>query len=308
MYSYPLNTQSGPTQTTDQCVAWLHQYGAQRCQWYDIPSTSAVAFTFNDLVSNNKMYRTLSIEGTNNIAPIALLSVNNSRSANQIKQTQSVNFTEKGGIMYSGLTGSNLKTNKSVTTLGNILDVRPFNYFQGVLTLEIDLNWVRGSKGKIFRDNTRNTALYTVDFSNAGQISKFLFPSGMGSPVSVCNWQLSNTDIFKVSYQFTQSFVGNTLLATIDFNEVLQQTDLDAVPSNMNDAFGYLTGLASSEWGNPIDAIGQGITLVAVTPDEVNGAKPQGQYADLIVTLGTNDYEVYAFNAYYEPNTLDHSK
>lgn len=311
MYSYPVSVVSAPEDTSDQCVAWLHQYGAQRCRWYDIPSTSAVAFTFNDNVSNNKMYRTLSIEGTNNVTPVALLAVNNSRSANQVKQTQSVSFKERGGIMYSGLTGSNLKSNKSITTLGTIVNVEVSGYSSNRLSLLIDVNWVRGAKAKLFQDATRNTALYTVDFFNSGQISKFLFPSGIGSPVSVSNWQAADDRIFRLATTANgtnQTYFGNALQCVVDFDDVVAAGYLPDAPVDEDAALAYLTGEASAQWGNAVGAIGQGITLVAVTPDEVNGAKPQGQYADLIVTLGTNDYEVYAFNAYYEPNTLDHSK
>jgi len=309
MYSYPVNVFSGASNTDDQCVAWLHQYGAQRCRWYNIPSTSAVALTFNDLVSNNKMYRTLSIEGTNNVTPLALLAVNNSRSANQVKEVQSVNFREKGGIMYSGLTGSSLRSNKSITTLGTILNVTPLSYSQtGVLTLSIELDWVRGAKGKIYQDNNRTTGLYTVDFSDAGQITRFLFPSGIGSPVSIANWQAGDDQIFRIPTGTTQAWIGNELLCRLDFSEAQDAGYILNIPPDLDIAMLYLNTLAGSEWSQDPEALGQGITLVAITPDEVNGAKPQGQYADLIVSLGTNDYEVYAFNAYYEPNTLDHSK
>jgi len=51
-----------------------------------------------------------------------------------------------------------------------------------------------------------------------------------------------------------------------------------------------------------------GTTLFSISETETNGSMPQGQYADLVITLGNADYEIYALNAYYEPNSLDHSK
>lgn len=309
MYSFPLQVTSSPTDNTAKTLPYLHSYGSDICKWYGTQSISAISLTFNDGVSANKMYRSLSIEGTNNLTPTAFLSVNNSRSANQVKNTTAVNFREKGGILYSGLSGSQLRSNKSITTLGTIRSTDAVAYTGGRLRLLLDMDWVRGAKAKIFGGLTQTTALFTVDYNNGGALTKFTYPSGVGSPASIANWQAGDTTILNTSVGTTENanFIGpRGFLVSLDFNDLFEEGLINAVPANISEASAALVQAGGDTWG--FGALGNGITLVALTPDNVNGAKPQGQYADMTVSLGTNDYEVYAFNAYYEPNRLDHSK
>jgi hypothetical protein len=315
MYSFPVSVTSGINDTTAKPLPYRHHYGADICNWYGTQTTSAVAFTFNDNVSANKMYRSLSIEGTDNVTPTALLSVNNSRSAGQIKESTALSFTDRGGILYSGLTGSQRRTNKNVTTLGTIRSTDAVGYSAGRLTLLLEMDWIAGAKSKIYGGLLgATTALFTVNYISASQgaITKFTYPSGIGSPVTVSNWQAANTSIFNTNVgqdgiTQVQNFVGsNGFLVSIDFNDVLDAGLIGALPASLSDAANLLITQAGNVW--PAGALGNGIVLVAVTPDNVNGGKPQGQYADLVVTLGNADYEVYGFNAYYEDNTLDHSK
>lgn len=308
LYSYPVTVNSAIDDTVPKSIPYLHQYGAEICRWYGTQSTSAVSFTFNDNVSTNKVFRSLSIEGTNNLTPTALLSVNNSRDPSQIKNTQAVRFNAKGGILYSGLSGSNQRTNKNVTTLGTIRSTDAVSYEGGRLILRLQMDWIRGAKAKIYNGITQTTGLYTVNYNDAGAITKFTFPSGVGSPASVANWQAGDSTIFNTAVGgLSTNFVGaNQFLVAIDFNDIVEAGFLESLPTDISDASSILVSQAADTWG--IGALGNGITLVALTPDDVNGAKPQGQYADLVVGLGTSDYEVFAFNAYYEPNTLDHSK
>jgi len=309
MYSYPVNVISGENDATDKSVGWIHQYGAERCRWYNNQSTSAVAFTFNDYVSANKMYRSLSIEGTDNLSPTALLTVNNSRSAGQVKPSVALGFNQKGGIMYSGLAGSQLRSNKSITPLGTIVSTDAVDYSAGRMTLSLEMQWIKGAKAKIFNSPTQTTGLFTIDWSDQGQISKFTFPSGTGSPAALANWQSADTSIFNTALTTVgaSNFDGrNGFLVSIDFNDALDKGYIESLPADISEASAILIDQAGNTWG--FGALGNGIGLVSLTPDNVNGAKPQGQYADMVVTLGSNDYEVFAFNAYYEANTLDHSK
>ena len=314
LYSYPLQVTTGPANDTAVAIPHLHHYGADLCRWYGTQYTSAVAFSFNDNVSANKMYRSVSIEGTNNVNGVAQLVVNNSSSANQIKTTAAVNFRERGGILYSPLAGSQLRSNKSIVTLGTVTAVDFFDYdaATGRLQVLFQLDWIRGAKAKIFRSTTLETALWTM-LPN-GQINKFLIaPSGVGSPAAVANWQAATPDIFNatVGDADASNFLGtNGFLATFDFTEWAEALSTDdnvlTVPADISEASALLVQAYADQVG--MGAFGVGLTLIAMTPDEVNGGKPQGQYADMVMTLGSNPYEIYAFNAYYQANTLDHSK
>ena len=316
MYSYPVQVTSS-VQDIPRPIPYLHDYGSQRCSWFGTQSTSAIAFSFNDNVSTNKMYRSLSIEGTVNADATAQLIINNSRDNNQ-KTTNSLSFREKGGILYSPLSGSQQRSNKSIVTLGTILRTDAVTYAGGRLILRLEMDWVKGAKAKLFNSTTESTGLFTLNWDGTqGQISKFTFPSNTGNPSFAANWQAADSTIFNTSVGgnaatgFTSNFDGNRgFLVAIDYNDVEIATANDpepvTVPATQEDAVNILVARGAALWGE--GDLAAGIQLVALSPDDVNGAKPQGQYADVVMNLGANDYEIYAFNAYYQPNTLDHSK
>jgi hypothetical protein len=309
-------------------IPYLHHYGSNICNWYGTQSTSAVAFTFNDNVSTNKMYRSLSIEGTDNVNGTAQLVINNSRSANQVKTTSSLNFRDRGGILYSALEGSQQRSNKNIVTLGTIIyaDVVGGSYdpVAGTITLGLKFDWVRGAKAKLYNSNTQTTALFTV---NQGVITKFGFESELeeGATIANANWQDADTTLLNTDAKFPvyDDELGELFVVdgsnfggrdTFYVNLNLSEAGLDELPEDEDTAIEVILNQMVSAWGNqdgdeedPYD-VGYGVQIVAMTPDNVNGAKPQGQYADMVLTLGFDDYEIYAFNAYYEPNTLDHSK
>jgi hypothetical protein len=52
----------------------------------------------------------------------------------------------------------------------------------------------------------------------------------------------------------------------------------------------------------------QTVNVIEITPQEINGAPPRGQYAQADIVLGSAPYELYAINVNYEPTDLDHSK
>ena len=48
------------------------------------------------------------------------------------------------------------------------------------------------------------------------------------------------------------------------------------------------------------------LTLYAITPSSTSGDDPKGQYADAVVTLGSENFELYALNLEYETTQYDH--
>jgi len=48
------------------------------------------------------------------------------------------------------------------------------------------------------------------------------------------------------------------------------------------------------------------VTLYAITPSSTSGDDPKGQYADAVVTLGSENFELYALNLEYETTQYDH--
>lgn len=52
----------------------------------------------------------------------------------------------------------------------------------------------------------------------------------------------------------------------------------------------------------------QTVNVIEITPQNINGAPPRGQYAQADIALGSEPYELFAINVNYEPTDLDHSK
>ena len=65
---------------------------------------------------------------------------------------------------------------------------------------------------------------------------------------------------------------------------------------------GAVTEIFSLQEGSQV------VTLIEVTPQEINGAPPRGQYAQADIALGSAPYELFSLNVNYEPTDLDHSK
>jgi len=110
----------------------------------------------------------------------------------------------------------------------------------------------------------------------------------------------------------------NAVFLTMSFLDPLALSSRSAVVTNDPVGFkdtGASQGLLSSDL--PVIFNG-GIILLSGTiaagdriyfayGSEVNGEAPKGQFADAYVTLGSEDFEVYGFNAEYSPTNLDHS-
>ena len=50
-----------------------------------------------------------------------------------------------------------------------------------------------------------------------------------------------------------------------------------------------------------------GVDLFAISDPSINGDFLRGQFAEAYMSLGTEPFELYSLNLYYEPTTLDHS-
>jgi len=90
--------------------------------------------------------------------------------------------------------------------------------------------------------------------------------------------------------------------------EFIDEITTEEITNTTTEYIGYLNTLNAI-----IEAAAQAGTLiyaVMVTPNEVNGRDPKGQYADLFLNLGesgTEDFELDILNLNYEHTRLDHS-
>ena len=50
------------------------------------------------------------------------------------------------------------------------------------------------------------------------------------------------------------------------------------------------------------------VSIFAITDPQLNGDFLRGQYAESVINLGSDNFELYSLNLNYEPTDLDHSK
>ena len=87
--------------------------------------------------------------------------------------------------------------------------------------------------------------------------------------------------------------------------------DLDF--SRVNSSPPFILFRNSNLQSTDVTAIGAGeytkiVTLCEITPQDINGAPPRGQYAQAEIVFGNQPYELFALNVNYETTDLDHSK
>lgn len=288
--SFPPEVTNPVVTSEGRTHAYRHGYGAN-CTFYGQTTNSGISISFNDNVSNNKMYRSFSVEGTSNIVNNALniFSVNNSNVPNQATQSVVSALDERGGIMYGSVGYRNQNSAKNVSVLGSVIAVTaeyPQEDAPEGETLDVPitiyLNWSYGGQSNI----TPDAQLFFLNPNgNANNLIGTYFTMQEGVDPAID--QADSMPVRPVNGVF---FGPNYITATIETT----LTTAAEVETLMNAV------LATVETA--------GLSLFSVTPTETNGSMPQGQYADLVMTLGAGDYEIYAFNAYYEPNSLDHSK
>ena len=56
------------------------------------------------------------------------------------------------------------------------------------------------------------------------------------------------------------------------------------------------------------NAFSDSLYLIENSDVAINGDDPKGQYADMLISFGSEDFEVFALNAEYEAYDLDHRK
>jgi len=109
--------------------------------FYDTQSPSLLGVAFNDNPSSNKIFKTISIEGSEPIVQ-KLHNFAPKKSTDSPSSNNFVSTTEgevKGGIIYHGLErSSDLRNGASMHYVGEITDILPNNNVEGLLSVNVD--------------------------------------------------------------------------------------------------------------------------------------------------------------------------
>jgi hypothetical protein len=124
------------------------------------------------------------------------------------------------------------------------------------------------------------------------------FYSINGAPISSLDQTLNyESDLFGEPLHLNV-FVNNQGSTVIQFA---------SLNSPYNEASGFYSGGDYDTFSQSF-TVDVPTTLLEITPQEINGAPPRGQYAQADIALGSAPYELFSLNVNYEPTDLDHSK
>ena len=262
-------------------LAWIHDTkGAPINNFYNIQYHSGLKASFNKDLSANKIYKSLSLEGTENLqGGTSKFLANNSSQKSQARDAAVGKLSEKGGILYANLgrnpktTGSNLKLAGVVTGAEQI--------FTGANTGQTKYGFAYDSSLYLFK----------IDFINGFNLSSNLFDIHIGNATTS-----GMSQIIPSVFHQPNSEPNNKSNAKLPNGLIVQsETNLISV---------YIALLNTEAEAGTLNYV------YVRTPNSVNGGDPKGQYADIELefgTYGTEDFELDVLNLNYERTSLDHS-
>ena len=258
-----------------QAPIWVHGLGPNN-NFYGGQVGSELSVSFNERPSQNKIFKSVSIEGTNNCEPEASITANNSTGVDQDKFSVVNNFDDKGGILYGGIVGQSTNSNSNVKYVGyleNTASGQALNVTQTATSfvLRSRFRWADGGSSQV-----SETTKYVLGLPNS--IEGF-FSNDPDSPVLL-------TDDFA-------SIPNDVSFTQYDPNTLQARFEIEGAANS-----GIFTFLNNADR----------IDVYSISSSQENGDMLRGQYADATFTFGTNDWEVYALNLEYEPTEYDHSK
>lgn len=263
-------------------LVWEHNDDdpIKRNKFYNITAPfSTISVTFNDKVSSNKIYKSFSLEGTNNIANYGANTFSVNADNSPRKEFSMGRIEEKGGILYGHIGLSDyLLDGSNIEAIGTI---RQTFYIPSGLGLLVPAEKYELKRARSAVANKSKYIFMTVE-------------DGEGTFYNMAGAQISfNPGSSYFSSEFLEPFNLN-----VYENGILQFLPVDGV-EGFSDAFNNFEGLS---------ALFAGATLLEITPQQINGAPPRGQYAQATIGLGNEPFELYSLSVNYEPTDLDHSK
>lgn len=285
---------------------WSHGPGANtNNNFYGQPYQSSIGVTFNahsssgfgkasPKVSSNKIYKSFSLEGTTNITGENMFLVNNSSQPSQLQVTDIGELKEKGGILYGHIGQEKKVTGTNVKVLGKIIRVQSANSVSDLLV---------NNNGDPFVYSVLNKELLAIKVNIAGGF----LPTSSGTKLFK-----SIDELLYPCYLNEDAEVENiNFAAEVPFESYMSFGDLwsDSTSGITSYKNGYF--LVEKDSNNPLhktyaDSL-QTEYLYAISPSSENGASPKGQYADAVVNLGSNNFELFALNVEFETTDYSHS-
>ena len=320
-----------PTDPDPHDIIHLHDQTESYNNFHNEGSVgSAIQVSFNDRVSANKIFKSMSLEGTQNISGQPRLFVVNSDNLPD-KQFSMGTVKDKGGILYFDIGQSQKNSSANVKCIGNITNILPVYldnshpfYDQVSAELEpekyldikvnaFDLSASDKSAGSIYfvkkitidDEGVQSAPEYIADYANiepgfAGITDSFVsnsWDAAFSYEVEVDGFEYYPFDLTDPGIDVPNYYNGSKILK------------LRTIPNENNIFNIWINDFTSDDDGNPIHntALGKSVYLLyQMSLNSVYGDDPRGQYCELAVSLGNNKFELYGLNLNYEMTSLDH--
>lgn len=275
----------GVNNSEGSSLAWKHNDDAldKRCSYYGQQIGSGFSVAFNDNVSSNKIYKSISLEATSNVGSSGVNSFISNSDNQPVKTFSTGPLKEKGGIMYAHIG----QTNKTI-------DNSNVNVIGTMSTVGLTPSWsASGSSAGLTLTagyfnllQSRSSVLSTAEDGTLTRKSKYIVMAEDGSLFDLAYRPITVDSAF--SYSSLSTF--NSSIQFLGSNVIFSAAQSD------------LVSVTPGVWPE------SKYTILEVTQESINGAPPRGQYAQAEFLLGTEPYEIYAVNLNYETTDLDHSK
>lgn len=278
----------------NQC--WKHEDNSPLNTFYGgNQETSSIGVSFNDNVSTNKIYKSLSIEGSRTAIPSSDLNIFRANSDNERDKISTLGaVTEKGGILYGHVGNIGRNTSSNISVVGKIEEV-----------LEADSSYTDTSGGTLISENWAKFIIKNGNFNNVSRNSRFFILKANGESGYLAVGQ-ALPGIWGFSTASPISLDGD-LADSVNNAYTPQGDDEDYLIKNGIIIRGKYNSNALQNLIEPQE----GLILCAASPSNINGEQPKGQYAEsfFIMNPGSGKgFEINAFNLNYEVTDLDHSK
>ena len=277
-------------EASDDVVCWEHNTNTQNNNFYGTPYPSVISVSFNDNPSQNKLYKTFSVEGSENLTgSLHTFSTSDSLQPNQAPRAIQVGtVSNKGGILYGSIPkDSRIKPNVNLKLIGVIEADTSFLTIGGPMDNLYAFDGLYGA-APAFGGSTK------LAFASSSSLQPVVFDTD-GNQQNISQ----DVDFYTLSSGFTVP--SNEELSAITDSVLVNE---GIVFKASMSALAGLQAFIDAAQSNPQG----GISVFAITDPPVNGDFLRGQYAESVINLGNQNFELYSLNVNYEPTDLDHSK
>ena len=262
--------------------------------FYGSQSPSGIGVAFNDNISANKIFKTVSVEGTESLesAGHVFYPYRSTDASRYYKPDTLEPLKVKGGMLY-GKVGRDrdLINGATMHYVGMIKRIQPLSTFKNMYPIEIDaippeyVGMLVDGKGSDYvpEAGVRYGLFYNGLF--------YFGEGGTGSPSYTSFNDIETFDDIPNNIFIPQDL--SLLVRSEPFKAPNQHVYAALAPT----AYPDLNGLAVDD-----------VALFAFKDPSIHGGDLRGQRAEMFMSLGSEDFELYGINLNYEPVNADHTK